>query len=153
MSSEDLNLDLTFGLDFWLRWTIFNLPLACQVLSSLAPWQHPVLILKDIKYEELSGIVEFIYHGEVSIDQDCLAGFLQAAETLGIQGLTEDKKYKVKSNQDKAKESPTVANVKKFEPEKNEVEEEYMECPNGFIKEEGIKEELKEEKEIGRAHV
>jgi len=63
-----------------------------QVLSNLGSWQHPVVILKDIKYEDLSGIVEFIYHGEVSIDQDCLPGFLQAAESLRIKGLTEDTK-------------------------------------------------------------
>ena len=83
------------------------------MLSNLSQWQHPVVILKDIKYEELSGIVgklhynlmikhyliililpisEFIYHGEVSIDQECLPGFLQAAESLRIKGLTEDKK-------------------------------------------------------------
>ena len=63
-----------------------------QVLSNLTQWQHPVIILKDIKYEDLSGIIEFIYHGEVSIDQECLPGFLQAAESLRIKGLTEDKK-------------------------------------------------------------
>ena len=63
-----------------------------QVLSSLTQWQHPVIILKDVKYEDLSGIIEFIYHGEVSIDQECLPGFLQAAESLRIKGLTEDKK-------------------------------------------------------------
>jgi len=65
-----------------------------QVLSNLGAWQHPVIILKDIKYEDLAGIVEFIYHGEVSIDQDCLPGFLQAAESLRIKGLTEDSKGK-----------------------------------------------------------
>jgi len=63
-----------------------------QILSNLGAWQHPVIILKDIKYEELSGIIEFIYHGEVSIDQDCLHGFLQAAESLRIKGLTEESK-------------------------------------------------------------
>lgn len=63
-----------------------------EVLSNLGAWQHPVIILKDIKYEDLTGIVEFIYHGEVSIDQDCLPGFLQAAESLRIKGLTEDTK-------------------------------------------------------------
>ena len=62
------------------------------MLSSLTQWQHPVIILKDVKYEDLSGIIEFIYHGEVSIDQECLPGFLQAAESLRIKGLTEDKK-------------------------------------------------------------
>jgi len=65
-----------------------------QVLGNLSTWQHPVIILKDIKYTELSGIVEFIYHGEVSIDQDCLPGFLHAAESLRIKGLTQDKKNK-----------------------------------------------------------
>jgi len=69
-----------------------------QVLSNLSQWQHPVIILKDIKYQELSGIVEFIYHGEVSIDQDCLPGFLQAAESLRIKGLTEDKKHTITEN-------------------------------------------------------
>ena len=63
-----------------------------KVLGNLSTWQHPVIILKDIKYKELSGIVEFIYHGEVSIDQECLPGFLHAAESLRIKGLTEDKK-------------------------------------------------------------
>ena len=63
-----------------------------EVLGNLTTWQHPVIILKDIKYKELSGIVEFIYHGEVSIDQDCLPGFLHAAESLRIKGLTQDKK-------------------------------------------------------------
>jgi len=66
-----------------------------QVLSNLTQWQHPVIILKDVKYEDLSGIIEFIYHGEVSIDQECLPGFLQAAESLRIKGLTEDKKDKI----------------------------------------------------------
>ena len=58
----------------------------------MSTWQHPVIILKDIQYKELSGIVEFIYHGEVSIDQECLPGFLHAAESLRIKGLTQDKK-------------------------------------------------------------
>ena len=58
----------------------------------MSTWQHPVIILKDIQYKELSGIIEFIYHGEVSIDQECLPGFLQAAESLRIKGLTQDKK-------------------------------------------------------------
>lgn len=68
------------------------------VLGGLGTWQHPVIILKDIKHEDLAGIIEFIYHGEVSIDQDCLAGFLQAAESLKIKGLTEDTTKSVSEN-------------------------------------------------------
>ena len=69
--------------------------MSVQVLGNLSTWQHPVIILKDIQYKELSGIVEFIYHGEVSIDQECLPSFLHAAESLRIKGLTEDKKVNV----------------------------------------------------------
>ena len=81
------------------------------MLGNLSPWQHPVIILKDIKYEELLGIVEFIYHGEVSIDQECLAGFLQAAETLRIKGLTEDKKDKVQASQETKESSPSKSAI------------------------------------------
>ena len=71
-------------------------------MSNLPPWQHPVIILKDVKYEELLGIVQLIYHGEVRTEEDKLASFLQAAETLGIKGLTEDKK-RIKKDLDKVK--------------------------------------------------
>jgi len=59
-----------------------------HLLSGLTVWQHPVIVLRDVTYQDLAGIVQFIYHGEVSIDQDCLPGFLAAAESLGIKGLT-----------------------------------------------------------------
>ena len=39
------------------------------------------------------GILEFIYNGEVSIEQDCLPGFLAVAETLRIRGLTGEVRY------------------------------------------------------------
>jgi len=83
-----------------------------QVLSNLGAWQHPVIILKDIKYEDLTGIVEFIYHGEVSIDQECLPGFLQAAESLRIKGLTEESKGDQKQTSDsKLPQSSEKANL------------------------------------------
>ena len=40
-----------------------------------------------MKYSDLRGIIEFIYHGEVSIDQSSLSSFLQAAESLKIRGI------------------------------------------------------------------
>ena len=39
------------------------------MLQGIAAWQHPVIVLKDVPYSHLQGIVEFIYHGEVSVDQ------------------------------------------------------------------------------------
>ena len=53
-------------------------PLGCQVN----------FFFRDISHSNLVGILEFIYNGEVSIEQDCLPGFLAVAETLRIRGLT-----------------------------------------------------------------
>lgn len=43
---------------------------------------------RDVSHSDLVGILEFIYNGEVSIEQECLPGFLAVAETLRIRGLT-----------------------------------------------------------------
>ena len=40
-----------------------------------------------MKYVDLKGIIEFIYNGEVSIDQGALTSFLLAAESLKIKGM------------------------------------------------------------------
>ena len=45
-----------------------------------------ILFLKDMKYDDLKGIIEFIYNGEVSVDQGALTSFLLAAESLKIKG-------------------------------------------------------------------
>ncbi|CAB4057618.1 unnamed protein product [Lepeophtheirus salmonis] len=36
-----------------------------EILKGLSLWQHPVIVLKDVPFTDLQGIVEFIYHGEV----------------------------------------------------------------------------------------
>jgi len=59
-----------------------------RLLSGLTSCQHPIIILRDISHSDLVGILEFIYNGEVSIEQECLPGFLAVAETLRIRGLT-----------------------------------------------------------------
>lgn len=54
------------------------------------PCQHPVIIFKNVKYDDLFAIVVYMYQGEVNIEQDALPSFLQTAEMLTVQGLTED---------------------------------------------------------------
>lgn len=51
-----------------------------------------MIVLKDVPYEDLQGIVEFIYHGEVSVDKECLDSFLKTAQTLRVKGLTDESK-------------------------------------------------------------
>ena len=58
--------------------------------QGISAWQHPVIVLKDVPYEYLQGIVEFIYHGEVSVDQECLTSFLKTAQMLRVKGLAEE---------------------------------------------------------------
>lgn len=54
------------------------------------PCQHPVIIFKNVKYDDLFAIVVYMYQGEVNIEQEALPSFLQTAEMLTVQGLTED---------------------------------------------------------------
>jgi len=59
------------------------------LLRGISPWQHPVLVLKDISFNDLQSILEFIYLGEVNLEQDRLESFLKTAEVLSIKGLTD----------------------------------------------------------------
>lgn len=54
------------------------------------PCQHPVIIFKNVKYEDLLAIIEFMYQGEVNVQQESLTSFLTTAEMLSVQGLTEN---------------------------------------------------------------
>lgn len=47
------------------------------------------MILKDVRYTDMRDLLDFMYRGEVSVDQDNLSGFLRVAESLRIKGLTE----------------------------------------------------------------
>lgn len=53
------------------------------------PCQHPVIIFKNVKYDDLIAIIEFMYQGEVNVIQDSLPSFLNTAELLSVQGLTD----------------------------------------------------------------
>lgn len=49
--------------------------------------KHPVIVLKDIKSEELESLLSYMYIGEVNVVQDKLSGLIKAAECLRIKGL------------------------------------------------------------------
>ncbi|XP_054274287.1 longitudinals lacking protein, isoforms H/M/V-like [Macrosteles quadrilineatus] len=60
-----------------------------QSLFTLNPCQHPIVILKDIKYTDLKVMVDFMYCGEVNVSQEQLPAILKTAETLKVKGLAE----------------------------------------------------------------
>ena len=60
-----------------------------DLLKGIGLWQHPVLVLRDVQFLELQSILEFVYLGEVNVEQDRLESFLKTAELLRIKGLTD----------------------------------------------------------------
>lgn len=60
-----------------------------QTLFSVNPCQHPIVILKDVKYSDLKTMVDFMYYGEVNVSQEQLPAILKTAEMLKIKGLAE----------------------------------------------------------------
>ncbi|XP_060518630.1 protein tramtrack, beta isoform-like isoform X3 [Cylas formicarius] len=60
-----------------------------QALFVNHPDKHPIVILKDVPYSDMKSLLDFMYRGEVSVDQDRLTHFLRVAESLRIKGLTE----------------------------------------------------------------
>lgn len=60
-----------------------------QALFVNHPDKHPIVILKDVPYSDMRSLLDFMYKGEVSVDQDRLTAFLRVAESLRIKGLTE----------------------------------------------------------------
>ena len=40
-------------------------------------FQHPIVILKDVAFEDLQTVVKFMYHGIVNVSSDKLPGVLK----------------------------------------------------------------------------
>jgi hypothetical protein len=60
-----------------------------QSLFTINPCQHPIVILKDVKFTDLKVMVDFMYYGEVNVSQEQLPHILKTAEMLKIKGLAE----------------------------------------------------------------
>ena len=48
---------------------------------------HPIIYMWGVKSEDLSAIIDFLYCGEASVDQENLDSFLSIAEDLKLRGL------------------------------------------------------------------
>ena len=69
------------------------------------PHPHPLLYLKGVKYEDILLVLNFMYHGEVSVAQEDLNTFLAVAEDLKVKGLTQNND---KTSKQKRQEPPTT---------------------------------------------
>jgi len=56
---------------------------------------HPIVFLKDIRFHQIRALLDYMYHGEVSVEEAELPALLKIAEALKVKGLVE-------SDEDKA---------------------------------------------------
>ena len=88
---------------------------------------HPMIYMTGLKAKDLAAIVDFIYHGEASVYQENLDGFLALAEELQLKGLAgaqDDGSYDSKdgiktTKQLNQKRKPTLGH-EDYQPHKSE---------------------------------
>jgi hypothetical protein len=57
------------------------------------PCQHPIIILKDVGLPELKALMNFMYNGQVMVEEDQIPILLHTAEMLEIRGLSDVTKH------------------------------------------------------------
>jgi len=87
-------------------------PLFENILSHQKNKENQFLYLKGIHLEELQAVLDFIYHGEVTVSQGSLNDVLAVAEELAIKGLSNDWKPHAAD----ALKKKTLAAKRKYKP-------------------------------------
>ncbi|XP_072950062.1 uncharacterized protein [Epargyreus clarus] len=57
-------------------------------MFQMNPCQHPIVVLRDVTHKAMKDLLQFMYHGEVSVKREDLTSFIGTAEVLQIKGLT-----------------------------------------------------------------
>lgn len=82
---------MTKGADNVEHVLIYTCSISLQTLfrSSFLHDKAPVIVLKDIDFENLKALVEYMYKGEANVPLHRLQSFIRTAESLQIRGLAE----------------------------------------------------------------
>ena len=68
------------------------------------PIPHPLVFMMDLKFETVLAIVDFLYHGETTVDEEEVKLFLAAAKELKVKGLANlDAQFKSQTNSNEKK--------------------------------------------------
>lgn len=73
------------------------------------PCKSPVVVLKDVRSQDMDALLDYMYLGEVNVNQNDLASLLKTAECLRIKGLAvpdEDPTKLRKASLDDRRDSP-----------------------------------------------
>ncbi|XP_063974855.1 uncharacterized protein LOC135161317 [Diachasmimorpha longicaudata] len=73
------------------------------------PCQHPIILMKDLKFWEIEALVRFMYKGEVNISHDKLPELLKAADSLQIKGLINFNKTEIQTSSMSSPQPPTMS--------------------------------------------
>lgn len=62
-----------------------------QIFSRVnhSPLQYPIIIIRDMPFQDLKYILEYIYNGEVTVPHEHLNSVLRSAEALKVKGLAD----------------------------------------------------------------
>lgn len=69
---------------FFLQINFYN-----RKLLKANPCEHPIVILRDIRAEDVESLLRFMYNGEVHIGHEQLSDFLKTAQLLQVRGLAD----------------------------------------------------------------
>ncbi|XP_037050475.1 protein abrupt isoform X3 [Bradysia coprophila] len=53
------------------------------------PCEHPIVILRDVRAEDVESLLRFMYNGEVHIGHEQISDFLKTAQLLQVRGLAD----------------------------------------------------------------
>ena len=97
---------------------------------------HPLIYMREVKFEDMAAILDFLYFGEANVYEENLNSFLSVAEELKISGLMgNDRGEKVPQ-----KESGLVASQKTLIAPQNEPKQSHKKRPikNYDVKKENL---------------
>ncbi|CAK1579429.1 unnamed protein product [Parnassius mnemosyne] len=70
-------------------------------MFQMNPCQHPIVVLRDVTHKAMKDLLQFMYHGEVSVKREDLTSFIGTAEVLQIKGLTNKETEEEDNNKSK----------------------------------------------------
>ena len=65
-----------------------------QSLFSINPCQHPIVILKDVNFDDLQTIVQFMYNGTVNISGEKLPDIMKVSQRPEVSSLNLKQKFR-----------------------------------------------------------